>query len=170
MKLYHGTNLDIKDIDLSKCRPYKDFGQGFYLTELKDQAMKMAMRVARIYSGSPVVNVYEIDDGFLKTDDLNIMDFGKNPTEKWAVFVMNNRSRTFKDISSLECNLDNKYDIVAGAVADDDMAMLFRQYQNELIDFNTLIKGMTFKKVNSQFSFHTERAIGLLRKVGVLYG
>lgn len=32
MKLYHGTNLDIKDIDLSKCRPYKDFGQGFYLT------------------------------------------------------------------------------------------------------------------------------------------
>ena len=102
MKLYHGTNLDIKDIDLSKCRPYKDFGQGFYLTVLKDQAMKMAMRVARIYGGSPVVNVYEIDDGFLKTDDLNIMDFGKNPTEKWAVFVMNNRSRTFKDISSLE--------------------------------------------------------------------
>ena len=67
-------------------------------------------------------------------------------------------------------NLDNKYDIVAGAVADDYMAMLFRQYLNELIDFNTLIMGMTFKKINSQFSFHTERAIGLLRKVGVLYG
>ena len=48
--------------------------------------------------------------------------------------------------------------------------MLFRQYQNELIDFNTLIKEMIFKKANSQFSFHTERAIGLLRKVGVLYG
>lgn len=67
-------------------------------------------------------------------------------------------------------NLDNKYDIVAGAVADDDMAMLFRQYQNELIDFETLIKGMTFKETNSQFSFHTERAVALLRKVGVIYG
>lgn len=47
---------------------------------------------------------------------------------------------------SLQCNLDNKYDIVAGAVADDDMAMLFRQYQNELIDFETLVKRMIFKK------------------------
>lgn len=49
------------------------------------------------------------------------------------------------------------------------MAMLFRQYQNELIDFETLIKGMTFKETNSQFSFHTERAVALLRKVGVIY-
>lgn len=30
MKLYHGTNLDIEKIELSKCRPYKDFGTGFY--------------------------------------------------------------------------------------------------------------------------------------------
>lgn len=170
MRLYHGTNLDINSIDLSKCRPYKDFGQGFYLTELKDQALKMAVRVSRIYGGSPIVNVYEINDDFLSSTELNIKNFGKNPTEEWAVFVMNNRSRSFKDIASPECNLDNKYDIVVGAVADDDMAMLFRQYQNELIDFETLIKGMTFKETNSQYSFHTERAIVLLRKVGVING
>ncbi len=36
MRLYHGTNLDIKTIDLKKCRPYKDFGQGFYVTEIKN--------------------------------------------------------------------------------------------------------------------------------------
>lgn len=40
MLLYHGSNTDIKEINLSMCRPYKDFGQGFYLTELKDQAEK----------------------------------------------------------------------------------------------------------------------------------
>lgn len=32
MILYHGTNCSIDKIDLNKCRPYKDFGKGFYLT------------------------------------------------------------------------------------------------------------------------------------------
>ena len=57
MKLYHGSNLDIKEIDLSKCRPYKDFGQGFYLTDLEDQAVKMARRVARLYGGHAYVKL-----------------------------------------------------------------------------------------------------------------
>lgn len=78
---------------------------------------------------------------------------------------MNNRSRTFADISSLLCNQDNKYDIVIGPVADDNMSLLFRQYENEMIDFQTLLKGMLYKKTSSQYSFHTETAIKLLKKV-----
>lgn len=46
MRLYHGSNIEISNIDLNKCRPYKDFGKGFYLTEIRDQAEKMASRVA----------------------------------------------------------------------------------------------------------------------------
>lgn len=42
MRLYHGSNMMIEKIDLSKCKPYKDFGRGFYLTEIKEQAEKMA--------------------------------------------------------------------------------------------------------------------------------
>jgi hypothetical protein len=53
MILYHGSNIEIEDIDLAKCRPFKDFGRGFYLTTKKDQAQKMANRVSRIYGGSP---------------------------------------------------------------------------------------------------------------------
>lgn len=48
MRLYHGSNIEISKIDLNKCRPYKDFEKGFYLTEIRDQAEKMASRVARI--------------------------------------------------------------------------------------------------------------------------
>ncbi len=61
MLLYHGSNTEIKMINLALCRPYKDFGRGFYLTVIKEQAEKMAVRVARIYGGSPVLNVYEIN-------------------------------------------------------------------------------------------------------------
>ncbi|WP_428863329.1 DUF3990 domain-containing protein [Clostridium sediminicola] len=36
MKLYHGSNTIITTIDLEKCRPYKDFGKGFYCTGIKE--------------------------------------------------------------------------------------------------------------------------------------
>ncbi|MDB8709747.1 DUF3990 domain-containing protein [[Ruminococcus] gnavus] len=73
-------------------------------------------------------------------DDINIKDFGLETTEERAKFVMNNRNRTFTNMKDTLCNKDNKYDIVIGPVADDNMALLFRQYENEIIDFETLLK------------------------------
>ena len=164
MRLYHGSNTDIKEINLAMCRPYKDFGQGFYLTVMKEQAEKMANRVARIYGGSPILNAYEIDDDFMLMKDLNIRDFGTETSEKWARFVRNNRSKKFADYSDPECNLDNKYDIVIGPIADDDMVLLFRQYENGMITFENMLSSMTYKKTTNQYSFHTQKAISLLRK------
>lgn len=168
MTLYHGTNLDIQSINLALCRPYKDFGKGFYTTEILEQAQKMAKRVARIYGGTPIVNIYEVADDFLESDGINIKDFGNVPSEEWAVFVMNNRNRLFTDVSRRDCNFDCKYDIVSGPIANDDIAVLFRQYQNQFISLDALIKGMTYREVTNQYSFHAEKAIKILKKVGVL--
>ena len=165
MRLYHGSNVVIESINLAMCRPYKDFGKGFYLTDIEEQAKQMAKRVSRIYGGSPVVNTFEIQDDFRKMSDIEIKDFGLQTTEEWAKFVMNNRNRAFTDEVNTLCNKDHKYDIVIGPVADDNMALLFRQYENEIIDFDTLLKGMIYKKTSSQYSFHTEKGIRLLRKV-----
>ena len=160
--------LDFETIieDLAMCRPYKDFGKGFYLTDIKEQAENMAVRVSKIYGGSPVVNTFEIQDDFRKIEDIKVKDFGLETTEEWAKFVMNNRNRTFTNVKDILCNKDNKYDIVIGPVADDNMALLFRQYENEIIDFETLLRGMIYKQTSSQYSFHTEKSIKLLRKVG----
>ena len=38
MILYHGSNQPIDSIDLSQGKKFRDFGQGFYTTHLKDQA------------------------------------------------------------------------------------------------------------------------------------
>lgn len=46
--LYHGSNVRIESIDLGKCKPYKDFGKGFYLTDIEEQAVQMAVRRTRI--------------------------------------------------------------------------------------------------------------------------
>lgn len=167
MRLYHGSNIEISKIDLNKCLPYKDFGKGFYLTEIRDQAEKMASRVARIYGGKPCVTVYEFDEAALTDGDIGVRKF-KLPTKEWALFVIHNRSREFKDIASEECNLDNKYDLVIGPVANDDLALLFRQFSNGLIDVDTLVREMKFKKLTNQYSFHTKKAIAYLRKEGIL--
>ena len=62
MMLYHGSNVNIEVIDLAKCKPFKDFGSGFYLTELADQAQLMAHRTAKIFGGEPVVTLFEVDE------------------------------------------------------------------------------------------------------------
>ena len=61
----------------------------------------------------------------------------------------------------------HKYDIVIGPIADDDMALLFRQYENGMITFENMLSGMIYKETTNQYSFHTQKAISLLRKVGV---
>ena len=165
MKLYHGSNIVIDNINLAMCRPYKDFGKGFYLTDIEEQAGKMAVRVSKIYGGVPIVNTFEIEDDFRELTNIKIKDFGTYTTAEWAKFVMNNRNRAFIDEKDVLWSTDNKYDIVIGPVADDNMALLFRQYENEMIDFDTLLKGMIYKKTSSQYSFHTEKSIKLLRKV-----
>ena len=85
----------------------------------------------------------ELYDSFLDSSSLRIKNFGEETTEDWARFVMNNRNRGFENYSDPLCNFDSKYDIVIGPVADDNMAMLFRQYE-EVIDFDTLLKGISF--------------------------
>ena len=97
--------------------------------------------------------------------ELNIKNFGVETSEEWARFVQNNRNRKFENFSSIECNFDNKYDIVIGPIADDDMALLFRQYENGMITFDMMLNGMIYKKTTNQYSFHTEKAISLLKKV-----
>ena len=40
MKLYHGSNILIDKIDLSKSKPNKDFGRGFYLSDNEEHSPK----------------------------------------------------------------------------------------------------------------------------------
>jgi len=162
MILFHGSNVKVTEIDLSKCRPNKDFGKGFYLTDIKEQAFQMAGRVARLYGGFPVVSQFSLSEKVFYDRTLRIMDF-KKPSREWAIFVMNNRNREFSNISDILCNKDNKYDMVIGAVANDDIAYLFRTFNNGLISIDTLVQGLEYKALTKQYSFHSESALKYLK-------
>lgn len=155
MKLYHGSNMVIEQIDLSKCKPYKDFGQGFYLTEIKEQAEQMARRISAIYGGEPVVTEFEFDETALNTLSVKIY---QEPCEEWALFVMANRSRN--NVQPI-----HRFDIVIGPVADDTIATLFRNFDDGIIDLQMLVNGLKYKKVSSQYLFHSAEAIKYLHKI-----
>lgn len=155
MKLYHGSNTIIEQIDLSKCKPYKDFGQGFYLTAIREQAEQMARRTSAIYGGEPVVTEFEFDETALNV--LSVKTF-EEPSEEWALFVMANRSRN-------HIQPTHGFDIVIGPVADDTIATLFRNFDDGIIDLPMLVNGLKYKKVSSQYLFHSVEAIKYLCRI-----
>lgn len=59
MRLFHGTNVDFDKIDFSKSNPWKDFGKGFYLTDIYEQALNMGHKKTLIFGGSTIVQEYD---------------------------------------------------------------------------------------------------------------
>ena len=95
INLFHGTNVSFDTIELSRCRPYKDFGKGFYLTDIRSQAEEMAIRRTNISrGGEPVVLKFCFNDELLSNGDLNILQFD-SPSEEWAKFILKNRMDIF---------------------------------------------------------------------------
>ncbi|MDE5881442.1 MAG: DUF3990 domain-containing protein [Muribaculaceae bacterium] len=157
MILYHGSNVAIDKIDLGKCRPYKDFGKGFYLTDIRSQAERMASRTVRMFKGTPILTLFQFDlDSAIKRG-LKVKIFN-SPDEEWARFVMANR-----DINHSQPVHD--FDIVIGPVADDTIVRLLRMYTENFLTTSQLVKALTFSKVTSQYFFHTEAAIKMLKKL-----
>lgn len=157
MKLYHGSNTIIESIDLSKCRPYKDFGKGFYLTDIQEQARRMAARTVRMFNGIPTVTTFEFDLDKVIAEGLKILTFDA-PDSEWARFVMQNRDINIEQPS-------HDFDIVIGPVADDTISRLLRMFTENFITEEQLLKELTFSRVTSQYFFHTEAAIKMLRKL-----
>ena len=137
--LHHGSNISIEQIDLSRCNPDKDFGRGFYLTDIEEQAQQMALRTTSIMGcGSLIVSVYLFDETLLNGSDLKVKIFD-TPRKEWALFVMANReaSRT---------GFRHDYDIVVGPIADDGVAFQLERYARNLISLGTLVEELTYRK------------------------
>ncbi|MBO6117995.1 MAG: DUF3990 domain-containing protein [Bacteroidales bacterium] len=158
MKLYHGTNTDIQTIDFNKCNPNKDFGQGFYLTDIKEQAVLMAKRRVRITNiGTPVVLEYDFDINSLSDGQLQVKIFDR-PSKEWALFILANRK-------SSSTGFKHNYDIVIGLIADDGVVFQLERYEHNLITLDTLVREVTFRELNKQYFFGTNKAVATLTRI-----
>lgn len=156
MKLYHGTNVDFDVIDLTKSNKYKDFGQGFYLTDIRSQAEELAAKKSRLFGGYPVIQEYEFDETLLSSAELKVLKFDK-PSTEWAEFIFKNRNR--------DNNFTHDYDIVIGPIANDGVAYLLGRYEEGTLTIEELSDKLDYKKLNSQYFFGTNKSLKYLKRL-----
>lgn len=156
MKLYHGSNVEIEYVDLSRGRRGKDFGKGFYANPDYMQAVEFCSNVVRREgSGIPTVTSFEFDESAL--DMLNIKKFD-GYTKEWAEFILMNRN----NISDQPAH---NFDIVIGPIADDGVGTQIRRLSRGFITFDAFLEELKYSKVSIQYFFGTEKALKFLKKI-----
>ncbi|MDE5959635.1 MAG: DUF3990 domain-containing protein [Muribaculaceae bacterium] len=158
-RLYHGSNVSIDDIDLSRSKRGKDFGQGFYLNANPDQAMAMAVRTTRFLNeGCPTLSCFEFDESEATKMGLNIKIF-PDYSEEWAEFVVMNRKND-SDVPA------HPYDIVIGPIADDTVGVQIRRYIMGYMSAAALVEELKFRGDHAaQYFFGTTKAVELLKRI-----
>ena len=157
MKLYHGSNMRVIVPDLGHSKPFKDFGQGFYLSAEKQQANDQAFsKVDQMKTGEPIVNEFLFDETLMTSGELKTRIFDEYSVE-WAEFVLMNRNSKIAQPS-------HDYDIVYGPIADDGVNYQLRRYWGGVITLPKLIEELKYAKgITFQYFFGTERALKTLK-------
>lgn len=159
MILYHGTNEDIKVIDLNRGLRHKDFGKGFYLTPDKNTAIRMAQKKARLFGGTATLITYEMDDAALESD-LKVKKFPEQACVEWLMFVDANRDR--KTTAPI-----HDYDIVVGPIADDGVVLQLTNFREGIYTPEQAAEQLQDKYLDQQYYFGTTQALRFLHKINV---
>ena len=150
--LYHGSNCDFSRVDLSKAKDKRDFGKGFYLTTLQNQAKDWAEVLFARFGGDGIF-VYEFE--FEIKPDLHIKQFD-NVSEDWLIFVRDNR---------IKGGIQHNFDVIRGAVANDKTNRTLALFVEGIYTPKEAMKKLRSNKLNDQFSIHTEKALDCLKMI-----
>lgn len=144
MILYHSSTLSIPYPDTLHSREYLDFGKGFYLTTLREQAVKYAQRFIRRRQPG-WLNTYEFN---FRREDWKILEFDKYDGV-WLKFI--SKCRNGED--------DTDYDLVIGGIADDKVIQtLDRYFAGELSEEATLGL-LKYEKPNNQICIRSQKML-----------
>lgn len=154
MRLYHGSNVEVRKPNLRLGRKKTDFGKGFYTTTQKEQAEHWtSIKIDRAKWGKRTVSVFEIDDSLLTNHELKIREF-IGPDEAWLNFVVDSRK-----------GVKHNYDLVFGPVANDKVSIVVNLYESGILEAPAAIAQLKVYKTYNQLSFHTPKVIKALRFV-----
>ena len=154
MIVYHGSNVVVQNPKIIESNRYLDFGDGFYTTTNKVQAINFAKKVAAQRGSKPILNTYEFDENILKSS-CKIKEF-ESANEEWIDFVSKHRSGAL---------VKEKYDLVIGPVADDDVYRSFQLYLVGLLSLEQTVEALKIKRLFNQYVFKNEKALLCLKFV-----
>ena len=145
MTVFHGGYVAIDKPEIRKGRNTKDFGEGFYCTIIKEQAQRWARRY-----NTKIVSIYDVR----MNTNLKIKDF-KEMTDEWLDFIIDCRAGKSLD-----------YDIVIGAMADDQIYNFIADYMDGSITREQFWVLAKFKYPTHQINFCTKEALKCLEYRG----
>ena len=145
MKLYHSSNVIVEHPDTKHSRLYLDFGKGFYLTSIYDQAERYAQRFKR-RGQQAWLNTYELAD---------------NLDEKWNVKIFNSYDKDWLDfIAQCRDGIEvGDYDLIIGGVANDKVITTLDRYFSGEISQTDALGLLRFEKPNIQYCIRSEKLI-----------
>jgi len=157
MKVYHGSYISIDEIDLTKCELNRDFGRGFYVTNIYEQAKFWAKRKGRKLNNNGVITEFTFLESAFSSNYLKTIRF-LYYSEEWLDFVvMNRQNETDKNL--------HDYDIVEGPVANDDIATRITFYLEGGLSKLEFIEELKFKHSDShQIAFCTQKSLQMIKK------
>ena len=138
-KVYHGSTLCVSNPLAGACRDNLDFGKGFYVTDLKEQAETWAKRVAMVKNCEEAyLNVYNLDIETMRLE-YRVLSFSSYDSD-WLDFVISSRRG--------ECPWKG-YDMVEGGVANDRVFNTIELYYTGLIPKEEALRRLRFDKPNN---------------------
>jgi hypothetical protein len=157
MNVYHGSNMEVDKPELRISHRALDFGAGFYVTFNQKQAIEFAHKVVirsqRLLSKPGIATVSEYDfDMDTAEKTLKILRF-EAADKEWLSFVVDNRRGK---------NPYNDYDVIIGAVADDNVYAVIGYYEEGAYTEEMAINALKIKKLFMQMVLKTEKALNLL--------
>lgn len=145
MTVYHGGYQRVEHPEIRQGRNTKDFGNGFYCTIIKEQAQRWAKRF-----NTGIVSVYDV----IMNTELNIKEFHEM-SEEWLDFIVECRA-----------GKSHSYDIVIGAMADDQIYNFISDYAEGSITREQFWVLAKFKYPTHQIAFCSEEALKCLHYRG----
>ena len=121
-----------------------DFGDGFYCTEIKEQAQRWCLKF-----DEPIITSYEYEED----TSLNILKF-ETMTESWLDFIISCRNGE-----------SHGYDIVMGAMADDQIYNYIADYIDGIISREAFWVLAQFKYPTHQIAFCTEKSLSCIKYI-----
>ena len=145
--VYHGSALEVSKPLVALGRPNLDFGQGFYVTDLREQAERWATRIATRRMAKPVLSFYEFDLETAKQYRYLKFDFYD---KAWLDFIVANRKgkMEWKD-----------YDVIEGGVANDNVIDTVEDYEKGIITAEQALGQLRYKHVNHQLCILSQQII-----------
>lgn len=139
MIVYHGSTDVISNPLAHIGRNHLDFGKGFYVTNLQQQAVSWAMRPAND-GKKKYLNIYDFNLDQALLSGKSILTF-QQYNRAWLDFVISNRK------GGTEWQ---KYDIIQGGIANDRVFNTVELYAADLITAEEALKRLSYHRPNNQ--------------------